>query len=111
MLDKILNNNSNYKKPLSFHFLYYFIRVILEYCKLLYIIDWGTYDDFAIDWQTTVLEFIGNGRDVPLIPLLSNSYFRFYKVTIRTYLLIGRAVNRQTFFILCSFLYTWFIGN
>ena len=38
-----------------------------------------------------------------------NSYFRFYKVAIRTYLLIGgAAVDRQTFFILCSFLYTWF---
>ena len=37
-----------------------------------------------------------------------NSYFWFYKVAIRTYLLIGRAVDRQTFFILCGFLYTWF---
>ena len=27
-----------------------------------------------------------------------NSYFRFYKVAIRTCLLIGRAVDRQTFF-------------
>ena len=37
-----------------------------------------------------------------------NSYFRFYKVAIRTFLPIGRAINRQTFFILRSFLYTWF---
>ena len=36
-----------------------------------------------------------------------NSYFRSYKVAIRTYLPIGRAINRQTFFILRSFLYTW----
>ena len=40
-----------------------------------YIIDWGTYDGFAIDLQTTVLEFMGTKRDVPLIPLLSKFLF------------------------------------